>query len=98
MTRPDFDPTVYETAELAEFNRPIHPLAWDMIEALSKLTEMTNARAPRAEWDAQFEIVKAARAAHEAALAVLDEQVEAYVARAAASEGEAADDDQLPLL
>lgn len=96
MTRPIFDPTVYETPELAELNRPLHPLAWDMIEAERALTAMTKARAPREEWDAQLDVVVKARDAHAAALAVLDEQVAAYVARAEAAEAApVVDTDQL---
>lgn len=80
-TRPAFDPSVYETPELAEINRPIHPLAWDMIEAERKLTELTKANAPRAQWDAQFDIVAAARAAHAAAVDAADVEIAAYLER-----------------
>lgn len=80
-TRPAFDPSVYETPELAELNRPIHPLAWDMIEAESALTALTQSRAPAAEWDAQFAVVAAARKAHAAALEILDAKLAGYAER-----------------
>jgi hypothetical protein len=100
-TRPDFDPAAYETPELAELNRPLHALGWDMIEAEQLLTEMTRNRAPKAEWDAQFEVVTKARAAHSAALDALDVEVAAYCERAERAEAIAAasfNDEQIPLI
>lgn len=92
--RPEFDPSVYETAELAELNRPLHALAWDMIEAERKLTSLNGA--PRDIWDAQFAIVAEARAKHAAALDHLELEVAAYMERAerAALIAEAAEADE----
>ncbi len=98
MTRPAFDPTVYETPELAELNRPLHALGWDMIEAERALSALTAASAPKAAWDAQFAIVATARSAHAVALDALDVQVAAYCARAEAAEAPAPADDQLSLI
>ncbi|MEJ7831317.1 MAG: hypothetical protein WKF79_00240 [Nocardioides sp.] len=87
-TRPAFDAASYETPELAALNLPLHGLGWDMIEAERALTALNGA--PRAEWDAQFAVVTAARAAHAAALETCDAEVAAYCERADAAEAAAA--------
>lgn len=100
MTRPTFDPTVYETAELAELNRPLHAIAWDMIEA-ERAARALNTATPRPGKvliDAAYDTMFAARAAHAAALTVLDEQVADYVARQDAVVAPAFTDEQLALI
>lgn len=104
--RPEFDPSVYESPELAELNRPIHALAWDLIEAERALYAARNARAPAAIYDPLEAAYFAARKAHEEALAILDIQVAAYCDRIDAAgglddylgRGEEADTSQLALL
>lgn len=80
-TRPAFDPSVYESAELAEINRPVHPLAWDMIEAEQACTAASRARVSREVYQPLEAAMFAARAAHREALDLLDVQVAAYCDR-----------------
>jgi hypothetical protein len=77
-TRPDFDPTVYETPELAEINRPLHSLAWDLIEVERELNAARNAHASAAVYNPIEARYFVARKAHEDALAVYDVAVAAY--------------------
>jgi hypothetical protein len=86
MTRPTFDPTVYADADLAEINRPMHQLGWDLIEAERALDALK--AAPKAQWDAAFETYAAARKAHDAGLLAYDAAIAAYCE--AAEEREAA--------
>lgn len=86
-TRPDFDPSVYESRELAELNRPIHALAWDMIEAEQACSTASKARVSREVYAPLEAAMIAARAAHRAALDELDIAVAAYCERAEAAGG-----------
>lgn len=103
--RPAFDPSGYESAELAELNRPIHAIAWDMIEAENAARAASNAHASREIYQPLEAAMFAARAAHRTALDALDIEVAAYVERIEAAGGldaylghvEAADDSQLAL-
>ena len=98
MDRPAFVPSVYETPELAELNRPIHPLAWDMIEAEQALRSIPIDQPE--DYKAQLEVVLAARKAHSDAVDALDIEIEAYCARrdAEANIPELDSEDQLHLI
>lgn len=86
-TRPDFDPTVYESPELAELNRPLHALAWDMIEAEQVCTAASRAHVSRDVYAPLEAAMFAARDAHRVALDQLDIDVAAYCDRVEAAGG-----------
>jgi len=86
-TRPAFDPSVYESAELAELNRPLHALAWDMIEAEQACTAACRAHASREVYAPLEAAMFAARKAHSEALDKLDAEVAAYCERVEAAGG-----------
>lgn len=85
--RPAFDPTGYESPELAELNRPHHAIAWDLIEAERAVDAARRAFAPKAVYDPLFTVYIAAREAHERCLTQLDIEVAAYCARVEAAGG-----------
>jgi hypothetical protein len=85
--RPAFDPSVYESPELAELNRPIHALCWDMIEIERELDKARNARVSRDVYAPLEARYFAARDAHRAALDALDIAVAAYCDRIEAAGG-----------
>lgn len=105
-TRPAFDAAGYESPELAEFNRPVHAICWDMIEAEKALEAARVAHVSDAIYTPLETVFLAARKAHNDALDVLDAQVAAYVDRIEAAGGldaylgrvEAADESQLALI
>lgn len=86
-TRPDFDPTVYESPELAELNRPLRSLAWDMIEAERACDAARKARVSREVYQPLEDAMFAATAAHRAALDELDIALAAYCDRIEAAGG-----------
>jgi hypothetical protein len=95
-TRPAFDPSVYETAELGEMNRPLHALAWDMIEA--ERAERAVPISDRAGYEIAFAKMIAARKAHADALAAYDIDLASYLERAAVEDnGDAADQTEFAL-
>lgn len=100
MTRPTFNPDNYETAELAELNRPLHDIGWDMIEAEREARALNTAspRPAKELIDAAYARMDAARAAHKAALDILDAQVDAYCERAEAAAAAPSFYDEQPTL
>lgn len=85
--RPAFDPSGYESPELAQLNVPLHPLAWDLIEVEHEIHAATKAHAPASIYNPIEARYLAARKAHEAALAQLDIDVAAYCERVEAAGG-----------
>jgi len=88
MNRPAFDPSVYDTAELAEINRPLHDLAWDNIEAQAAYRALS-ARDPGIR--AAHDLVMTTQAAHKAASAEADIKLDAYLEAREAAEPALAD-------
>lgn len=76
--RPAFDPSVYESPELAEINRPLHDLAWDNIEAMRAYRALSARDAGSA---AAHERVMETQQAYEAAKVIADKAETAYLER-----------------
>ncbi len=90
MTRPTFDPGVYETPELAEINRPLHDLSWDNIEA-QRAYRVLSSRDPSIS-SAHDRVMKT-QAAYKVALEIADQQEAEYLARREAAQPAAIEDD-----